>query len=40
MDTFADRCDELMAMVGTGDLTGTVVVDQIYAAYQLRGITD
>ena len=32
--TFGDRIDELKAMVGTGDLTGKVVVDQRYAAVQ------
>jgi hypothetical protein len=32
-DTFSERIDELMATVGTGDLTGSVVVDQVYAHY-------
>ena len=32
--SFADRIDELKAMVGTGDLVGTCVVDQIYARAQ------
>jgi hypothetical protein len=32
--TFADRIDILKAMVGTGDLTGKVVVDQAYARAQ------
>lgn len=31
--TFSERIDELKAMVGTGDLVGKVVVDQIYARY-------
>lgn len=34
MADFADRCDVLAEMVGTGDLTGTVIVDQLYAAIQ------
>lgn len=37
--TFGDRIDELKAMVGTGDLTGTVVVDQIYAQVQHEELT-
>jgi hypothetical protein len=32
--TFGARIDELKAMVGTGDLTGKVVVDQAYAQRQ------
>lgn len=34
MDTFQTRIDELDEMVGHGDLTGRVVVDQVYAKYQ------
>lgn len=37
--TFGDRIDELKAMVGTGDLTGTVVCDQIYAQVQHEELT-
>ena len=33
--SFAERCDVLSEMVGHGDLTGSVVVDQLYAAIQL-----
>lgn len=33
--SFFDRIDELAEMVGNGELTGTVEVSQIYAAYQL-----
>jgi hypothetical protein len=36
--TFADRIDVLKAMVGTGDLVGKVVVDQVYARYQHEGL--
>lgn len=37
--TFGDRIDELKAMVGTGDLTGTCVVDQLYAQVQHEELT-
>ena len=33
--SFAERIDVLKELVGHGDLTGTVVVDQVYAAIQL-----
>jgi hypothetical protein len=36
--TFGDRIDALKEMVGSGDLVGTVVVDQVYARYQLPGM--
>ena len=32
--SFGARIDELAHLVGGGELVGTVVVDQIYAAYQ------
>jgi hypothetical protein len=32
--TFGDRIDELKELVGKGDLKGTVIVDQVYAAVQ------
>jgi len=31
--TFGDRIDVLKEMVGSGDLVGSVVVDQVYAHY-------
>lgn len=34
MSTFAERIDQLKEMVGSGDLTGMVEVDQRYAAIQ------
>jgi hypothetical protein len=37
--TFRDRIAELRQMVGTGRLEGTVEVSQIYAHYQLRGMS-
>jgi hypothetical protein len=36
--TFDERITELMERVGTGDLTGTVEVDQLYAAWIHNGI--
>lgn len=30
MSTFAERIDALKDLVGSGDLTGTVAVDQVY----------
>jgi hypothetical protein len=33
MGDFAERIDELMERVGTGDLVGTVEVSQLYAQY-------
>lgn len=32
--TFDARIEELMAAIGGGELTGTTVVDQVYALYQ------
>lgn len=32
--TFGERLDELSEFVGHGNLTGSVVVDQVYAKYQ------
>ena len=32
--SFSDRMDELAQKVGSGDLVGTVSVNQAYAAYQ------
>jgi hypothetical protein len=32
--SFGDRMDELIESVGDGTLTGSVVVDQVYAKYQ------
>lgn len=37
-DTFLDRLTELEHRVGRGDLTGSVVVDQVYAQYQHEGL--
>jgi hypothetical protein len=37
-DTFGARIAELKAMVGDGELRGTVIVDQIYAHYQHEGL--
>lgn len=37
--TFHARIDELMALVGDGELVGEVYVDQIYAHYQHEGLT-
>jgi hypothetical protein len=36
--TFAEGCAELEALVGTGELTGTVEVSQIYAKWIHEGI--
>lgn len=36
--TFAEGCAELEELVGHGDLTGHVVVDQLYADYQHEGL--
>jgi len=36
--TFGDRIDQLKERVGSGDLTGSVVVDQAYARYQHEGL--
>lgn len=36
--TFGDRISELKDRVGHGDLTGSVVVDQVYARYQHEGL--
>lgn len=35
---FGERIDELMERVGSGDLTGSVTVDQAYARYQHEGL--
>lgn len=37
--TFGERLDELSELVGHGTLTGTVVVDQVYARYQHEDLT-
>lgn len=37
VSTFFDRIDELSEAVGTGELKGSVEVDQIYAHYQHEG---
>jgi hypothetical protein len=37
-DSFAERIDNLIRSVGTGDLVGSVVVDQVYAHYQEVGL--
>lgn len=37
MGTFAERMDVLEDLVGRGDLVGSVVVDQVYAAVQHEG---
>lgn len=36
--TFGDRLEVLKEMVGSGDLVGKVVVDQVYAKYQHEGL--
>ena len=39
MGTFLERIEELKRMIGTpGDMTGRVIVDQVYAHYQLLGM--
>lgn len=38
MADFFARMDELAEMVGHGDLTGTVSVDQVYARFQHEGL--
>lgn len=38
MGTFEARTAELADMVGTGDLTGKVIVDQLYAQFQHEGL--
>jgi len=38
MGDFAERIDELMEKVGTGDLVGKVEVSQLYAQYQHEGL--
>jgi len=37
--SFSARIDELARQVGGGELVGSVIVDQIYAAYQLPDTT-
>lgn len=37
-DTFGQRLDELERIVGKRDLTGKVIVDQVYAQYQHEGL--
>lgn len=35
---FAAKIDELQALVGQGDLVGSVEIDQVYAKYQHEGL--